>query len=137
MLPPPERCTPTMFPSRLPRPKFAHPPEVYQAIIQEHRSNEVRMGEYLVACGWTLADAAWACVNWDLRTVAAAIANERAKRSLRLTTLSESELAELKKQIQAEKKATTMLRPKKTTRIVHRTNRINLRPPKKPEDPPG
>ena len=126
-----------MFPSRLPRPKFAHPPEIYQAIIQEHRSSEVRMGEYLVACGWTLADAAWACVNWDLRTVAAAIANERAKRNLRLTTLSESEMAELKKQIQAEKKATTMLRPKKTTRIVPRTNRINLRPPKKPEDPPA
>ena len=30
---------------RPPKPKFRHPPEVYQAIITEHGSNEVRMAE--------------------------------------------------------------------------------------------
>ena len=120
---------------RLPTPKFAHPPEVYQAIIQEHRSSVLRMGEFLMACGWTIGDAGWAAANWDLRTLAAAIVNERAKRSLKPTSLSDSEVADLKKQIQAEKKATTVLRPKKTTRIVHTTPRINLRPSKKPDNP--
>ncbi|MBE7158213.1 MAG: hypothetical protein INR62_07230, partial [Rhodospirillales bacterium] len=80
-----------MFPLRLPTPKFQHSEEIYQAIIREHLSSDVRMGEVLMACGWTLADAAWACVNWDLRTVAAAIADERDKRGLRVTTLSDAE----------------------------------------------
>ncbi len=120
---------------RLPRPKFAHPPEIYQAIYTEFRENPVRMGEYLMACGWTIGDAAWAAVNWDLRAIAATIANERVKRSLKLTSLSEAEIAELKRQIQAEKKATTMLRPKKTTRIMHHTPRTDSRPPHHPPDP--
>ncbi len=124
-----------MFPMRLPNPKFAHPPEIYQAIIQEHRSSETRMGEYLMACGWTIGDAAWAAVNWDLRTMAAAVANERAKRDLKLTSLAESEIAELKRQIQAEKRATGMLRPNRTTRIVRTPPRLPPRPPKKPEEP--
>ena len=114
---------------RLPKPKFAHPAEIYQAIIQEHRSSETRMGEFLMACGWTIGDAAWAAVNWDLRTMAAAVANERAKRNLKLTSLAESEVAELKRQIQAEKKATGMLRPKRTTRIIRTTPRL---PPPQP-----
>ena len=59
----------------LPLPKFHHPPEIYEAIIQEHRENGLRMGEVLMACGWTIGDAAKAVVNWDRRTRAAAVAN--------------------------------------------------------------
>ena len=115
-------------------PKFQHPPEIYAAIIQEHRSNGLRMGEVLMACGWRIGDAAKAVVNWDLRTVAAAIANERSKRNVRLTMLSEAEIAELKRQIQAEKKSTSPIRPKKTTRIVRTVPRSSLWPPQKPPD---
>ena len=120
----------------LPLPKFHHPPEIYEAIIQEHRSNGLRMGEVLMACGWTIGDAAKAVVNWDLRTLAAAVANERTKRSARLTSLTEAEGAQLQKQIQTDKKTTAALRPRKTTRIV-RTPRVGLRPPRKPGGPPG
>ena len=120
---------------RLPLPKFTEPPEIYEAIIREHRSNAVRMGEVLMACGWTIGDAAWSAVNWDLRTMAAAIAYERAKRSAKLTLLSEVEVAQLRKEIQTVKKTTAALRPKKTTRIIHRSPRINLWPPTKPEEP--
>lgn len=121
---------------RLPLPKFEHPEEIYEAIIRENHSRDVRMAEILMSCGWTMVDAAWAAVNWDLRTMAAAIANERTKRKVRLTPLSEAELAELKRQMQTEKKATQPLRPKRTTRIIPRTTpRIGSRPPKKPGDP--
>jgi hypothetical protein len=106
-------------------PKFEHPEEIYEAIIREHRGNSLRMGEVLMACGWTMVDAARAVVSWDCRTIAAAIANERSKRKVRLTSLSEDEVAELKKQVQAEKKATAQLKPK-------RTPRIGLRPPHPP-----
>ena len=122
---------------RLPLPKLEHPPEIYEAIVREYHGKDVRMAEVLMACGWTMVDAAWAAVNWDLRTVAAAIANERAKRKVRLTSLSDAELADLKKQIQTEKKATQPIRPKRTTRIVPRTTpRIGARPPRKPGDSP-
>ena len=120
---------------KLPAPKFEHPEEIYQAIVREHRESSTRMGEVLMACGWTMVDAARAIVAWDLRTLAAAIANERAKRNLKLTSLSEAELAKLKRQIQAEKKATSQFRPKKTTRIMHRSPRIDLQPPQNPQDP--
>ena len=119
----------------LPLPKFQEPPEIYEAIIREHRSNGMRMGEILMACGWTIGDAAKAVVTWDLRTLAAALAHERAKRNVRLTMLTEVEVAQLRKQIQSEKKSTVALRPKKTTRVV-RTPHVGLRPPCKPEGPP-
>ena len=116
---------------RLPRPKRAHPLEIYEAIIREHRGSEVRLGEYLMACGWTLGDAGWAAANWDLPTLAAAVANERVSRKIRVTTLSEAEVAKLKAEIEvaATKKATANLRPKRTTRII----RTTPRPPKKPD----
>ena len=118
----------------LPLPKFQHSPEIYEAIIQEHRSNGLRMGEVLMACGWTIGDAAKAVVNWDLQTLAAAVANERVKRNVRLTSLSAAEMAQLKKQIQVERKTTVTLQPKRTTRII-RTPRLSLRPPRKPGEP--
>ena len=115
---------------RLLTPKFEHPPEIYQAILREYRENPVRMGEFLMACGWSIGDAAWAAVNWDLRTLAAAIANERAKRNLKLTPLSGGKVAELDKQILAEKKAADMPPPRKTTRIM-RKPQVATRPPQK------
>ena len=120
----------------LPLPKYQEPPEIYEAIIREHRSNGMRMGEVLIACGWTIGHAAKAVVNWDLRTLAAAIANERAKRGVRPTIFTEAEVAQLKKQIHTEKKSTVVLRPKKTTRVV-RTPHVGLRPPRKPGEPPA
>lgn len=116
----------------LPKPKFEHPEEIYKAIIREHRENATRMTEVLMACGWTMVDAARAIVQWDLRTLAAAIANERAKRKVRLTSLSEEQIAELKKQISAEKKATGAIHPKKTTRVIRSALRTGSRPPQKP-----
>ena len=116
---------------RLPAPKFEHPPEIYQAILREHRENPVRMGEFLMACGWTIGDAAWAAVNWDLRTLAAAIANERTKRNLKLAPLSDGRVAELDKRILAEKKVANTLPPRKTTRIM-RKPRTDTRPSQKP-----
>lgn len=116
---------------RLPAPKFEHPPEIYQAILREYRENPVRMGEFLLACGWTIGDAAWAAVNWDLRTLAAAIANERTKRNLKLTSLAGGEAAELDKRILAEKKTANALSPRKTTRIM-RKPQIDTRPSQKP-----
>ena len=106
----------------------------YQAIIQEHRSSGLRMGEFLMACGWTIADAAWAVVSWNLRTMAAAIANERAERGVKVTVLTEEEVAQLKKQIEIEKEASTTLKPRKTTRIVRRTPRLNVQPPRESEE---
>ena len=132
---PSNRCAHHKFQMRLSEPEFAHPPEVYQAIIQEHRSSGLRMGEFLMACGWSIGDAAWAVVNWNLRTLAAAIANERTRRGVGATMLTEDEVALLKKQIQVEKKATTTLRPRKTTRIVHQTPQIRVPARKKPGNP--
>ena len=132
----PPAATPMPFPMRLPLPEREHPPELYEAIVRECHSKDVRMAEILMSCGWTMVDAAWAAVNWDLRTLAAAIANERAKRKVRLTSLSDTDVAELKKQIQTEKKATQPIRPKRTTRIVPGINApTNPHPPKKPEGP--
>ncbi len=120
---------------RIPKPKFKHLPEVYQAIIAEHRHSEVRMAERLQACGWTLADAAWAAVNWDLRTMAAAVANERAARDAKPTSLSEGDLAKLRTEIDAAQKPSATPRPRKTTRIVRTTPSLTPRPPKRPEEP--
>ena len=121
---------------RLPQPRFEYPPEVYLAIIREHQDNPHQMGEFLMACGWSIGDAAWAILNWDLRTLAAAIACERAKRKVRLTVLPESDVAEIKRQLQAEKKQTAQPRPKRTTRIVP-TLRADSRALGKSDDPPA
>ena len=120
----------------LPLPKFQEPPEIYEAIIQEHRSNGMRMGEVLMACGWTIGDAAKAVVNWDLRTLAAAIANERAKRVARRTSLTEAQVTQLEKQIRAEKITTAGIRPMKTPRSV-RTPHVDPRPPRRSGGPPA
>lgn len=116
---------------RLPKPKFRHPPEIYAAIIQEHRDNAVRMAERLQACGWTLADAAWAAVNWDLRTLAAAVANERAARDTKPSNLSDGELTELRDEIDAGQKPALSQKPRKTTRIMRTTPKLTPRPPTK------
>ena len=78
---------------RLPKPPFRHPPEVYQAIVQEHHDSPVRMAERLQHFGWTLADAAWAAVHWNPLWLAAAVANERATRGASITALSDAQLA--------------------------------------------
>lgn len=114
---------------RLPKPKFKHPPEIYAAIIAEHRDNPVRMAERLQACGWSLADAAWAAVHWDLRTMAAAIANERAERGTKPTSLSDAELAKLGAEIDAAQKPPHP--PRRTTRIMRTTPKFTARPPTK------
>ena len=106
---------------RLPKPKRSHPPEIYQAIIQECGNCNIRLAQHLQSCGWTLADAGWAAASWDLPTLAAALANERATRNIKPTTLSDTEVAKIKTELAATaatKKATANLRPKKTTRIV-------------------
>ncbi|MBE7158256.1 MAG: hypothetical protein INR62_07445 [Rhodospirillales bacterium] len=118
----------------LPPPRFEHSEEIYKAIVREHRGDPTRMGEVLMACGWKMVDAARAIVQWDLRDLAAAIANERSKRKVPLTSLSEDQVVELKKQILAEKNAPLAQPAKKTTRIV-RALRTNVRSPQKPPPP--
>ena len=112
---------------RLPKPKFSHPPEIYLAIIKEHRDCAVRLAERLQACGWAMADAAWAAVNWDLPTLAAAVANERAARDAKITLLSEAEVARLRAQLEGAKGPPATPPSKKTTRII--------RTPKPPASP--
>ena len=114
---------------RLPKPPFRHPPEVYHAIVREHHDNPVRMAERLQACGWTLADAAWAAVHWNPLWLAAAIANERAHRDAKVTSFSETELAKLKVEIGEGRQPPATPRHRKTTRIVRATPRFTPRPP--------
>ena len=122
---------------RIPKPKTNHPPEVYEAILRECGHRPVRLGEHLQACGWTMADAAWAAVNWDLPTLAAALANERANRNMKPTNLSDAGLARIKadQDEAAAKKTTAKLRPKKTTRIVPATPRTRPRTPRERDNP--
>ena len=121
---------------RLPKPEFQHPPEIYAAIIQEHRESAVRMGERLMTCGWTLADAGWAAANWELRTLAAAIANERAKRDTKPTNLSDGYLARLRAEIDAAQEPPPHPpRPRRTTRLMRITPRLPLRPRKQTDEP--
>ncbi len=124
---------------RLPKPRCCHPPEIYQAIIREGGNSHIRLAQHLQSCGWTLADAGWAAANWDLPTLAAALANERAQRNMRLTTLSDAEVATIKAELAASAatKATGSIQPKRTTRVVRATSRLPARPPTKPEDPPA
>ena len=116
---------------RLPKPPFRHPQEVYLAIVREHQDNSVRMAERLQACGWTLADAAWAAVHWNPLWLAAAIANERATRGTKITSLSESELAQFRAEIKEGKKPPAAPRPRKTTWIMRTAPRLTPRPPTK------
>lgn len=122
---------------RIPKPKIDHPPEVYEAIIRECGRKPLRIGELLQACGWSLADAAWAVVNWDLPTLAAALANERARRHTKLASLSDAEVAKIKAELDAAaaRQAGTNQPPRKTTRVVGTTPRLTPRPPKKPDAP--
>ena len=120
---------------RLPKPQAKHSPEVYQAIVQEHHGDPVRMAERLQSCGWGLADAAWAAVHWDITWLAAAIANERAKRATKPTNLSECDLARLRAEIGATQKPPHPPRPKRTARIMRTTPRLPQRPPKRADEP--
>ena len=117
---------------RIPKPKFMHPTLVYQAIIAEHRNSEVKMAERLQSCGWTLADAAWAAVNWDLHTLAAAVANERAARDMKLTNLSDGGLAKLRAEIEAAQEPP---RPKRTTRIMQIAPKLPPQFPQRTDEP--
>ena len=116
---------------RLPKPPFRHPQEVYLAIVREHQDNPVRMAERLQACGWTLADAAWAAVHWNPLWLAAAIANERATRGATVTSLSESELMKLRAETGEGRKLPATPRPRKTARIMRTTPKLTVRPPTK------
>lgn len=115
---------------RIPKPKPNHPPEVYEAIIRECGHKPLKMGEHLQACGWALADAAWAAVHWDLQTLATAIANERAGRNSKLTNLSESDFAKLKKEIEADQKPQPST-PRRTPLISKTTPKVPPRPSKR------
>ena len=116
---------------RLLKPSFQHPPEVYLAIVREHHNNPVRMAERLQACGWTLADAAWAAVHWNLTWLAAAVANERATCGTSITTLSDAQLAKLRAEIDEAKKPPDTPKPKRTTWIMRTTPRFTPQPPTK------
>ena len=89
---------------RLPKPKMLHPPEVYAAVVAEHRGDPMMMAQRLEQLGWSPADAAWAAMNWDVALLAAAIVHEREKR---------------------EQPPTDPIPPK-----PRRTNRIRRSPPK-------
>ena len=110
------------------KPDHKHPPEVHAAIAKEHGYDPVRMAQLLQQLGWTLADAAWAAVNWETSWLAAAIANEKVARGMKPTSLSESALEKLKVEITAGKP----LGPPKP----RRTNRIQ-RAPKIPDKSKG
>ena len=120
-----------------PKPQTQYPPEIHEAIMREHRSDPMRMAACLQACGWSLAEAAWAAVHWDVSWLAVAIANERAARGAKPTNLSDAELAHLKTEIEEAKRPPVTPKPRKTARIARTTPRLAVRPPRKPEEPKG
>ena len=122
---------------RIPKPENNHSPEIYEAIIRECGRRPTRLGEHLQACGWTMAAAAWAIVNWDLPTLAAALANERAKRDKKPTTLSEAELAKIRADLAQAKPAVPPPQSKKTTRIARSLPEPTPRTPGGSEHPKG
>ena len=106
---------------RLPKPKLSHPPEIYAAIVQNHRADPVRLAQTLQALGWSLADAAWASVNWSSEWMAAAIAAEKEGRKMKLHMLSEDALSKLRADLAAGNRPPAARR---TTRII-RTRKDN------------
>jgi hypothetical protein len=84
----------------------------------------VRLAHCLQQLGWSLADAAWAAVNWPLTWMAAAIANERDVRST-AASLLDADWERLRAEVSAA--LPEPLKPRKTNRI-HRTPRIPDKP---------
>jgi hypothetical protein len=113
---------------RLPKPKFKHSPEVHADIIQANGSDAVRLAHCLQQLGWTLADAAWAAVNWPLTWMAAAIANERDVRGTEAASLLDADWEKLRAEVSGVEPEPP--KPRRTNRI-HRTPRI----PDKPKKP--
>jgi predicted alpha/beta-hydrolase family hydrolase len=103
---------------RIPKPKFKHSPQVHADIIKANGSDAVRLAHCLQQLGWTLADAAWAAVNWPLIWMAAAIANERDVRSTEAASLLDADWEKLRAEVSAA--LPEPLKPRKTNRI-HRT----------------
>lgn len=100
------------------RPKLNHPPDVYVAIVKEHGAQPVRMAQTLQSLGWTLADAAWAAVNWTPEWLAAAIATEKQGRGIKLHSLSDDAVAILRAK-PSSAKPPALVKPCQTTRIIH------------------
>lgn len=100
---------------RIKKPKMDLAPEVYAAIVQDHGSDALRLGQSLQSLGWTLADAAWAAVNWSLEWMAAAVAVEKQKRNMKLHTFSEAALTALRAELATK--------PRRTPRISHKPNK--------------
>jgi hypothetical protein len=110
---------------RIPKPKFKHPAEVHAEIIKANGNDAVRLAHRLQQLGWTLADAAWAAVNWPLTWLAAAIANERDVRSIEAALLLDADWEKLRAEVSAV--APESPKPRRTNRI-HRTPRIRDKP---------
>ena len=89
------------------------------------------MGEFLLACGWTVEEAVQAVVDWDLYTLAAAIANEQAGRGFKLSPVPAQKIAKFAKLVHCGKKASAKDLSKKHAQVARSTIRINLRPPSK------
>ena len=87
------------------------------------------MGEFLLACGWTIRAAAWSVLNWDLYTLAAAIANEKADRGLKFSPPSVNKVAKLAKLVRSGNRATAKGQLEKRIQVDRDTIRINLRLP--------
>ena len=100
------------------RPKLNHPPHVYAAIVQEHGAQPLRLAQTLQSLGWSLADAAWAAVNWTPEWLAAAIATERQKRGIKLPSPSE-DAATLPGTIPSSASRPAPLKPRQTSRLIH------------------
>lgn len=102
---------------RLVKPKLNHPAEIYLAILRQNGSDAVRLAQRLQQLGWTLADAAWAAVNWDTTSLAAAIATEREARGLKPSSLSEADLDKLRAEI-CSGTPPELPKPRRITRII-------------------
>ena len=110
---------------RLPKPKSKHSSEVLAEIIKANGSDPVRLAHCLQQLGWSLADAAWAAVNWPLAWLAVAIANERDVRSTEAASLLEADWEKLRAEVSAV--VPEPPKPRKPNRI-HRTPRIIDKP---------
>ena len=91
----------------------------------------MRMGEFLMACGWTIRAAAWSVLNWDLYTLAAAIANEKAGREFKLSPLSANRVTKLAMLVRSGNKATVRGPLERRIQVDRDTIRINLRLPQR------